>query len=318
MKHMSSNSFLMSSLLLVTGVCLGQEDAPFNGLQNDLAEKYIATQKHQTDRALALSRDWIRASHKPYISPDGRVIYAFGSSMPELICKPRMICDIKLQEGEKLLSKPKSGDLAQWVISDSVSGEGEKQSHHIAVKPMVDGLSNNIVIYTNKRSYSISIKSSSLEYIPMIGFAYNEPQKKEIDVDAMRKRELEKTDVTVIDGKEVLGSNLDFNYSLSGDDVRWRPLRVFTDEKKTYIDIDKSVSSGELPSLLVTDFDTRGEIINYRYVAKDGRFIVDGVFDSAMLAVGVGRKQKKVVITRRGDPLESNSVDISLGLEEAH
>jgi len=319
MTKLSIKSLGVPPLIFISGICLGQDldntaGPDLSGLPNDLSDKFIATQKHQTNNALTLSRDWIRASQKPYINSDGRVIFAFGATMPELVCKPRMICDIKLQEGERLVSKPKSGDLAQWVISDSVSGKGEKKSHHVAVKPMVDGLSNNVVIYTDRRTYSISIKSSDIEYIPMIGFAYNDPPKEVVDIDAIKKDEMKKNNSTVIDGKEVLGNNLDFNYSITGDDVKWRPVRVFNDDKKTYIDVNKSVSSGELPSLLITDSDTRGQIINYRYVPGDSRYIVDGVFDSAFLAVGVGRKQKKVII-RRGASDGFDYVDKALGLK---
>ena len=88
--------------------------------------------------------------------------------------------------------------------------------------------------------------------------------------------------------------NLYFDYKLSGDPA-YRPERVLDDGQHTYLIYPNDGRFRELPTLLML-VNGKTELVNFRV---DGtRYIVDRLFDKAILVVGVGKKQTRVTITR--------------------
>jgi type IV secretion system protein VirB9 len=71
---------------------------------------------------------------------------------------------------------------------------------------------------------------------------------------------------------------------------------VFDDGQKTYIFMPNPERFHETPALLISVKGKKNEIVNYR-VDKD-RYIVDRLFNRAVLLVGVGKQQQKVEIVR--------------------
>ncbi len=106
-------------------------------------------------------------------------------------------------------------------------------------------------------------------------------------------------------GGEDLG-NLDFGSRLSGDDPGWKPLRVYTDGAKTYIQFPPDVANASAPVLvgLADDgnwfADPTTQMVNYRM--QGDRYVVDRVLDRAALIAGVGSGETRVVISRTRDP----------------
>ena len=100
--------------------------------------------------------------------------------------------------------------------------------------------------------------------------------------------------------------NLDFGFRISGDDPRWRPLRVYTDGAKTYIQFPRAMAFGSAPALVGLARDggwfsnPTEEMMNYRIIGD--RYVVDQVLDRAELVSGVGGGQSRVLITRDGTP----------------
>jgi type IV secretory pathway VirB9-like protein len=75
-----------------------------------------------------------------------------------------------------------------------------------------------------------------------------------------------------------------------------RPIRVFDDGVKTYIQMPVASQRTEAPVLVVEGPDG-GEMVNYR--VKGDVYVVDRLFNRAALIVGAGKHAKKVQITRR-------------------
>ena len=86
-------------------------------------------------------------------------------------------------------------------------------------------------------------------------------------------------------------ADLDFDYEVDGR-ARWRPLRVYNDGVRTYIDMPASVSSASLPAFQVEGGDGDAALVNYRF--RDGRFVVDQLFDRGFLTLGVGKRREEV------------------------
>ncbi len=98
--------------------------------------------------------------------------------------------------------------------------------------------------------------------------------------------------------------NLDFGFRLSGDAPSWRPLRVYSDGSKTYIQFPRPVAFGSAPALVGLSNDggwfssPSKMLINYRILGD--RYVVDRLLDRAELVSGVGSGQDRVLITREG------------------
>jgi hypothetical protein len=99
-------------------------------------------------------------------------------------------------------------------------------------------------------------------------------------------------------------ADLHFAYTISGHSPSWRPVRVFANGAKTYIEFPREIGAGELPTLVALGDDgglftePSKQLVNYRFV--HGRFEVDKVLTRAALISGVGRGQTEVRITRQG------------------
>ena len=89
---------------------------------------------------------------------------------------------------------------------------------------------------------------------------------------------------------------MNFGYKIHGGNEHIRPLRVFDDGAKTYIQMPEDVQHREAPALLVIDSDGKGEMTNYR--VKQQTYVVDRLFDRADLMLGSGKKAQKVEIIR--------------------
>ena len=86
----------------------------------------------------------------------------------------------------------------------------------------------------------------------------------------------------VIQGKDGSQVGAD-DVALSGSSVVWRPLRVYDDGIKTYLQMSPDMASYEAPALFVIE-DKQPLLVNYR--VKQSIYIVDRLFDRGQLRVG--------------------------------
>lgn len=284
------------ALLLASGLSFA-ETSELKEAYLDGAEPVFNAQEKE---ALKLAKQWKSTdkAEKPIIGADNSVTYYYGHSQPVMICAPLEVCVIKLQEGE-VVTAIHAGDTARWQISPAVIGtpSGAEQTH-IIIKPMQVGLLTTLYIGTDRRSYNIKLKSSRTEFIPYMAFHY--PM--ELDsvwsryqehVQTQKKKETITT--TAPEAKRQI-SELDFEYYIDGKSS-WKPLRVYNDGEKTIIQMPETMKQTEAPTLLVLDAYNKEQMVNYRLI--NDRFIVDQVFDKAILIAGVGRKQTRIEIGRK-------------------
>lgn len=195
---------------------------------------------------------------------------------------PGLVTDIMLQPGENLVAVA-SGDTARWVIGDTTSGAGEGKQTHVLVKPFSAGLLTNLVITTDRRAYHVRLVSTSATALSSMRWTY--PQDELLAL--QRKAEAVRVAAPLAAGIAV--EQLHFNYAISGDRPAWRPLRVFDDGAKTFVEFPASLATGEAPPLFVIGADGKAELINYRL--RDRFYIVDRIFDAAELRLGLKKSQ---------------------------
>jgi type IV secretion system protein VirB9 len=135
------------------------------------------------------------------------------------------------------------------------------------------------------------------DYLNRAGFYYPEGIVNEWDQAAREaeKRKAEKEKLVVSELPMLSIDKLDFSYKIEGDDTRFKPLRVFNDGTRVFLQMPDTMKSDEAPVLLLMDKDDQPLLVNYR--VKDAYYIVDKLFDRAALVVGTEGNQSKVTIT---------------------
>jgi type IV secretion system protein TrbG len=78
-----------------------------------------------------------------------------------------------------------------------------------------------------------------------------------------------------------------------------RPVRVFDDGQHVYIQMPATVQASEAPALLVQTRGGESVLVNYR--VRLPYYVVDRLFETAILVVGVGRQQDRVTIRRKAE-----------------
>ena len=220
---------------------------------------------------------------------DGKVIFLFGEVQPSVVCSPLQVCDIELQAGE-VVRDVLVGDTVRWKVEPATSGAVGGQAIHLVVKPSEPGLVTSMVVTTSRRTYHIQLKSHQTQYMARVGFEYPE------DVSAKLAAVNARLEASTIPGAGVPADKLNFHYSISGS-ARWRPVRVYSDGMKTYIQFPRSISGQDAPVLFVV---SGGENRTVNYRMKDDMMIVDYQVDRAVLVSGVGWKKEKIKIRRGG------------------
>jgi len=154
------------------------------------------------------------------------------------------------------------------------------------------GLETSLIVTTNRRTYHFRLKSHKTQYMPKVSFIY--PDAVQARFLALKERQTEeKEKLTIPEPRNCLGTP-DSPYRISGS-APWKPVRVYNDGVKTIIQMPPKMKQTEAPSLLVLNGDEE-VMVNYRL--QGDRFIVDQLFDKAILIAGVGSKQTKITITR--------------------
>jgi P-type conjugative transfer protein TrbG len=257
--------------------------------------------------AAEVSRQWESGVATPTPGADGRVVYIFGQGMPVVVCAPLRVCAIELQAGEHLESQPQIGDSRRWEITPVLSGSGLDETPLLVVKPIEAGLETDLIVSTDRRTYVFRLISDPTRFVSRLAFQYpgedaakwaafearQEAAKRDAETVAERARQKDKQAGVVPMADNAL-DNLYFDYKLNGDPA-YRPQQVFDDGQHTYLIYPKDGRFRELPTLLI-QVNGKSELVNFR--VNGARYIVDRLFDKAILVIGVGKKQTRVTVTR--------------------
>jgi len=291
-------SLTIAMLVLFSPVVVSA--APNNDI---LADKYFSknepTLTSQERAAIDIATKYQRGNYssKPFAGPHGSINYVYTIGQIDILCAVLQVCDVALQSGEQV-NNLNIGD-PRFQIEPAITGYGEGQTLHLLIKPLDVGLDTTLVVTTNRRTYHFRLRSSRSKFMPYVDFTY--PEDAMAKWQAIRNKKIDHMrDNTLPATNEYLG-DLDFKYQIDGS-TRWTPTRVYNDGKKTIIEMPYSMQQTEAPTLLVvrkeggmfTDDDI--QMVNYRL--QGNRYIVDSVFDKAMLIAGVGSNQDKVIISR--------------------
>jgi len=261
-------------------------------------EPSISSQEAQS---LEIANKFINGKDKSFYRQDGSVVFVHGASLPSILTAPLRITDIQLQESE-IIKELQLGDTVRWQITPSLSGTAPNEISHIVIKPTDVGLETTLVVFTNKRSYYLNLKSTTSKYFPMVSFVYGDESKSawsEYKAKTKDRVELQilanQSSPSKVLYEHSKNKELDFGYDIEGK-TSWKPLSVYNDGVKTYIQMPQSMLNHEAPALLVLDEYGDDKLVNYRLL--NDKFIVDKIFHKAILILGVGNKQEKITIIK--------------------
>lgn len=232
------------------------------------------------------------------VKGDGWVTYPYSSeSKPIIACSVYHFCIVQLESGEKLNSYG-LGDTDNWQTNAFITGQGATESISIQMKPARNDLSTDLTISTNKRTYLIGLVAKPEAATTVLRFYY--PMETMLTtINAINNQQTSNSSTSVIDttpmtsGTQIDINHMNFNYRIKGDNTPWRPLRVFDDGNKTYIEMPAIAAKFTLPVLYLAR-DRQMQLVNYRY--EQPYFIVDGLFSRAWLVSGKGHDQERVEI----------------------
>ncbi len=175
------------------------------------------------------------------------------------------VTDLQLRYGDHIINTM-AGDTERWMIETAVV-DGVP---HVYIKPTQEDISTNIIINTTQKTYRLLVHSTD-NYIPVAIWIYPEDS-------ILVKNEGKKKRPDAID-TALVSLYYNYNYTIKSKKKVWIPKTIYDDGTRTFISIP-SDTKNDLPVIHILD-DKLPALVNYR--VKDGWFIVDRVFKTAVL-----------------------------------
>jgi type IV secretion system protein VirB9 len=263
----------------------------------DLVEDLTLREIDEHALELVKKYDEANGTVPPVIGVSGSVVVAYSSYTPKIVCRPMFVTDVILQPGETVTGVH-PGDSVRWTFVPSRSGAGDTEQTHVLIKPLMADISTNIVVNTDRRTYQLGLMSSAKDFMPSVSFSYPDDSAKAWDAFIAGKKKERENNTVLASGYSVNPEDLHLEYQIRGSDsLRWKPVRVWDDGVKTYIQFRKGAAKKSIEAPVFIVYEHKKEIIaNYR--AANDMYIVDRIFDKAALIAGTGARQDRVVITR--------------------
>lgn len=277
-------------------------------VQESFAQESVSLREpedRKIEETLEISRKWMKGGETPDAvgGENGSTVFFFGRSSPTIVCAVLKVCDLALEVGESV-NDVRIGDSVRWNLEPGFSGSGANLRSHVLIKPLLTNIETSMVITTSKRAYHIRLLARENDYMPHVQFRYPKQEQriawqKIQERLAEKKTKLAEEKVFKIPETNDDVRNLDFAYKIKGK-ASWRPLRVYNTGTKTIIEFPDSLTNQDAPVLIAISkvgwFRKTKKQINYRI--SGNKYIVDSLFDRAVLISGVGRHQERVQIRR--------------------
>lgn len=240
-----------------------------------------APRPHNRERAVApitaltTANAQARRGPDPGAFVDATQVYEYApGALYEVYTAPGFLSTILLEPGEAIVTVA-AGDTARWMVEETTSGDLAEPRALLLIKPTRAGIRTNIVLATDRRTYLI-------EAIAVEGRAYSAQTAWRYSNDRAQR-----TSASVIG---VALDGLNFRYRIDtvrGQAPRWRPVRVFDDGRRTFIEFPLDIATSEAPPLFLRDGGDAA-LVNYRVVGN--RYVIDRLFEVAELRLGAPRQ----------------------------
>jgi len=268
------------------------------------AAEILAAQPAEVREAV---KEHARKGKWPSYRTAAYILYPYNEGgQPIVDCAPLRTTDLQLQAGETVTDLA-LGDQERWMATPASSDDPRNPVPHVALKPQAPGIETNLTIYTTRHIYHLTLRSGARS-MQEVEFYYPEELVTAMnDADVAAARAKQENAPGVIDPSNDTGrgtiaavdpSHLNFSYEVSGPNVPWKPVRAYDDGAHVFIQMGTGMSTNDVPALLIAS-GAGTQMVNYRVVDGDC-YVVDRLFDKAILLSGVGREQDRVTIAYSG------------------
>lgn len=200
-------------------------------------------------------------------------------SQPTINCLPMHVTQIILASNETIdKNGVAAGDVERWPVG--IVG------NQLMIKPTDAGISTNLVVATNHRTYQFLLRTRQ-PYMPQVSFYYPDEISAQL---AARKKAAQ---AVKVDDEP----RLNFDYSITGAEVPWKPLRAFDDTQHVYIQFPDNTLGTDMP-VLYTRQGEQDSLINYE--VRGSYYVADKIFSHGVLTQGTGTNRQVVEITAEG------------------
>ena len=247
---------------------------------------------------------WDRRTGPVTLGQAGRVVTVFGEAIPTAFCSPLTVCLIELEPGEQLTDTPSWGDTVRWQVVPKRQGR-DPETVVLEIKPAADAVETNLVIPTDRRLYTIALRNDPEFHTPILSFRWPDSEAGAIAESIERQRAEERADeqareaeaaaLADVTAAEMAHSGvptdsgpraaelLDFRFKVDGK-AAFRPVRVFADGSRTYIDLHPRYR-GPLPAIVAGKAEGNAAL-NTRVSASGSRLVADRVITDVWLQSG--------------------------------
>jgi type IV secretion system protein VirB9 len=267
---------------------------------------------------LAKAYDEAQGAPAPYMQENGRINFFFGTLNPRIVCRPLRLTDIELEPGESVTNVHIS-DAVRWIVSGATSGAEGTLTTHVIVKPQLPDISANMLIHTDRRTYSVELVSiTEGQFMPSVGFVYPEMpgntkasdaaswQKlldvyRRADESTRSEEEAETSRLRELGARGINPAEAYTKYSvktIKGKNIAWKPIAAYDARGHTYIKMPDMMRVTESPAFFVK---ANGKELLTNYRVEGNTYIVDRLFDIGILQIGGDR-----VAIYRGEPVSGS------------
>jgi P-type conjugative transfer protein TrbG len=293
-------------LALMVGGCGAQQPPPPPQVKLEVEPPPTGAEilSAQPSQVRAAIKEHQESGKWPVYRTPGSVIYPYDEGpQPVLDCAPLRTTDIQLQPGETITDVA-MGDTERWMATPASSGDPRNPVPHLAVKPQAAGIATNLTIYTTKHIYHLLLRSRGRAMQEVEFYYPDEVLAAMKEADAAAAKDVSAVDRSGDDNAGVVKiaaidpAQLNFSYKIDGANVPFRLVRAFDDGSHVYIQMAPGMKTGDAPALLIAAGGGT-QMVNYR--VEGNYYVVDRLFNQAILVSGVGRLQDRVTIAYAGE-----------------
>jgi type IV secretion system protein VirB9 len=224
---------------------------------------------------------------------DGTVYFAFAGGTPRLRCRPGSVCLLRFAHGERLsLDDVRVEDATNWTVHIASAPSAQSQETVLAIMPKSGASATLLHVRSNLRGYHIALMPSNDASMLLASFTYRHDDPSEQDDPGLAAAGVADAGGAIRSTAPHYG-NPDFNYRILGSSPPWKPVRVYRDGGKTYVQFPRGgVLSA--PRLLLSA--TTGNLTPITYRIEGDSYVVDRILEDALLVAGTGSQQQTVLL----------------------
>ena len=252
-------------------VCAASAPAPAIAPPGEIRKLVPGKPKNIRGKRTATARTVNAVTVYPY--QDG-VIYRVATT-------PDFFTSIHLQPGEQVIGKMLGNpDPVDWMVNETAAGPQGSRMPIVTVKPGTPGISTNLLITTNFRTYQIDLKSYAKRAMDSVKWTY--PNGGFIASSGQPHTNVSQDGIVMQAAFDPMSINRGYTIEVvRGDRPKWTPVAAYDVGAKTYLEFPADIGRIPAPPLFVINEGGLASPVTFR---PRGRFYeIDQVFSRAEL-----------------------------------